>query len=87
VARRSLATLEDRSSIPGAGNNNAIVTKSDWPTLVSSVSASADRDVKPGSNYWGYNTVRVSREINITRAYTITIHTSVIFSVENEMNG
>jgi len=37
VERRSLATLEDRSSVPGAGNNNVLVTKSDWPTLVSSV--------------------------------------------------
>jgi len=37
VARRLLATLEDQSSIPGAGNNNVLVTKSDWPTLVSSV--------------------------------------------------
>jgi len=55
VARRSLATLEVRSLIPGAGNNNVLVTESDWPTLVSSVcyaslgSASADRDLKPGS--------------------------------------
>jgi len=34
VARHSLATLENRSSIPGAGNHNVLVTKSDWPTLV-----------------------------------------------------
>jgi len=51
VTRRSLATLEDRSIIPGAGNNNVLVrpTRSDWQTLVSSVLqylvfASADRD-------------------------------------------
>jgi len=31
VTRRLLATLEDRSSIPGAGNNNVLVTRSDWP--------------------------------------------------------
>jgi len=37
VTRRSLAMLEDRSSIPGAGNNNVLVTRLDWPTLVSSV--------------------------------------------------
>jgi len=30
--RRSLATLEERSSIIG-GNNNVIVTKSNWPTV------------------------------------------------------
>jgi len=61
--RRSLATLDDRSSIPdAAGNNNVLATKSDWLTLVGSVSyaslvsASADRDFKPGSNYWDYNT-------------------------------
>jgi len=36
-SRRSLATLEDRGSIPGAGNNNVLVTRSVWPTLVSSV--------------------------------------------------
>jgi len=53
VARRSLATLEGRSSIPGAGNNNVLVTKSDLPTVVSSVCyaslvfAPADRDLKP----------------------------------------
>jgi len=57
------ATLEDRSSIPGAGNNNVLVTISDWPTLVSSVfyaslvSAYAYRDFKPGSKCWGCNTV------------------------------
>jgi len=52
-SRRSLATLEDRSSILRAGNNNVglLVTKSDWPTLVGSVcyaslvTASADRDI------------------------------------------
>jgi len=27
VTRRSLATLEDQSSIPGAGNNNVLVTR------------------------------------------------------------
>jgi len=64
VARRSLATLEDRNSIPGAGNNNVFVTKSDWLTLVSLVCyaslvfASADRDFKSGAKCWGYNTVR-----------------------------
>jgi len=35
VARRSLDTLEDRSSIPGADNINLLVTRSAWPTLVS----------------------------------------------------
>jgi len=62
VARRSLVTLEDQSSIPCAGNNIVLVTKSDWPTLVGSVcyaslvSASADWDIRPGSKCWGYNT-------------------------------
>jgi len=37
AARRSLAALEDQSSIPGAGDNNVLVTKSNWPTLASSV--------------------------------------------------
>jgi len=52
VARRSLTALEDRSSIPDAGNNNVLVTRSDWPTLVGSVcyaslvSASTDRHLK-----------------------------------------
>jgi len=36
-SRRSIATLEDRSSILREGNNNVLVTKSDWPTLVGSV--------------------------------------------------
>jgi len=64
VARRSLTALEDRSSIPDAGNNNVLVTKSDSPTLVGSVcyaslvSASAYRAYKPGSKCWGNNTVR-----------------------------
>jgi len=59
---RSLARLEERSLIPNAVNNNVLVTRSNWPTLVSSVcyaslvSASADRDFKPGSKCWGYNT-------------------------------
>jgi len=53
------STHKDQRSIPGPGNNNVLATKSDWPTLVSSVcyaslvSASADRDFKPGSKYWG----------------------------------
>jgi len=34
VARRSLTVLEERSSIPDAGNSNVIVTKSDSPTLL-----------------------------------------------------
>jgi len=29
VTKRSLATLEDQSSIPGAGNNNVLVTRSE----------------------------------------------------------
>jgi len=37
VTKRSLAMLEDRSLIPGAGNNNVLVTRSDYPTLMSSV--------------------------------------------------
>jgi len=55
VARRSFTALEDRSSIPDACQNNVLVTKLDSPTLVGSVcyasivSASADRDFKPGS--------------------------------------
>jgi len=55
LARRLLATLKDRSTIPGMGNNNVLVTKSYWPTLVSSVcyatldSAYADRGFKPQS--------------------------------------
>jgi len=58
VARRSFATLVDRSSSPGEGNNNVGQSDnnvSDWPTLVISVcyaslvSASADRDFKPRS--------------------------------------
>jgi len=62
-SRRSLATLEDRSSIPCVGNNNVLVNGSDWPKLVSSVCyaslvyAYADRYFKPGSKNWGYNTV------------------------------
>jgi len=61
-SRRSLAMLKVRSSILRAGNNNVLVTKSDWPTLVGSVcyaslvSASTDRDFKPGSKYWNNNT-------------------------------
>jgi len=36
-SRCSLATPEDRSSIPGVRKNNVLVTRSVWPTLVSSV--------------------------------------------------
>jgi len=36
VTRRSLTALEDRSLIPDAGNNNVLVIKSDWLTLVGS---------------------------------------------------
>jgi len=60
--RRSLASLAVRSSFLRAGNNNVHVAKSDWPKLVGSVcyaslvTASVDRDFKPGSKYWGYNT-------------------------------
>jgi len=57
VARRSLTALENRSSIPDAMRVTKMYLslKSDWPTLVGSVclatlvSASADRDFKPGS--------------------------------------
>jgi len=51
--------VEDRSLIPRAGRINIFVIISDWPTLVSSVcyaslvSASVDRDFKPGSKYSG----------------------------------
>jgi len=38
-SRRSLATLEDRSLIPGGGNNNVLVTRSIWPTMIIVVSS------------------------------------------------
>jgi len=66
--RHSLAMLEDRSWIPGA-HSNVLVTRSDWPTLVSSVcyaslvSASADRDLSWDLNVVAYNTARHNREI------------------------
>jgi len=76
VARRSLATLEDRGSIPGAGKNNVLVTKSDWPTLVSSVcyaslvSAPLIETLSRDLNYGATIQPDPSREINITRVST-----------------
>jgi len=32
LTKRSVATLEDPSLIPGAGNNDVFITRSDWPT-------------------------------------------------------
>jgi len=58
------------------GNNNVVVTKSDWPTLVGSmcysslVSASADETLSRDLNAGPTILFDSSREINITRAYT-----------------
>jgi len=73
--RYYLVLLRDRRSIPGAGNNNVLVTRSDWPTLVSSVcyvclvSASADLDLKPGSKCCGLQYSSTQQGDYITRGY------------------
>jgi len=80
--------LENRSSIPGVGKNNVLVTKSNWPTLVSSVSyativsASADRDFKLGSKYWATIQPDPSREIYITKA-----HNTIPFIAAHTLSG
>jgi len=81
-SRRSLATREDRSSIPGAGNNNVLVTRSVLPTLVSSVwyasliHASTCSGLKAGYQKLCrvYNTTRLSQGNNKGIIYTHTIH-------------
>jgi len=75
VARRSRTALEDQSSIPDAGKNNVLVTRSDWPTLVGSVcyaslvSASADWDLKPGFKCCGLQDSLAQQRDYTTRAY------------------
>jgi len=96
VTRRSIATLEDRSWIPGAGNNNVLVTRSDWHTLLSSVYYASfvsicirwsrqSRDLNAGATIQPDH----SREINITRAFitsTIHSHDGSLYPVNNELD-
>jgi len=87
VARRSLATLENRSSIPGVGNYNVLVTRSVWPTLVNSVSYASLVYASTWSGLWAgyqklcrvYNTTRLSQGNNKGTKYT---HTQYIISLK-----
>jgi len=56
-SRRTIAKLQDRNSIPGAGNNNVLVIRSVWHTLVSSVCNASlhliwtlESTIQPGSH-------------------------------------